>query len=205
MRSLGLVPFFLLCSLSFARPSPRSNHVVHEKRAMEPRGWVQTRRLEADKVLPMRFGMTQNNLHKLEEMLMAVSHPDSPAYGQHYSPLEVVNTFAPSAETISAVSAWLAEFGFSKDRLRLTGNKGWVEVNATVAEVEELLHTEYHVFTHPSGVEQISRVFLKNFSGPRGTHEVDRLSFLLRSRARSRTHRPHQTNCTLYSRPPSRS
>lgn len=124
---------------------------------MEPRGWVKTRRLEADKILPMRFGMTQSNLHKLEEMLMAVSHPSSPSYGKHLSPLEVVETFAPSEASIASVISWLSEFGFDNDRIRLAGNKGWVEVNATTAEAEELLDTEYHVYTYPSGVEQISK------------------------------------------------
>ncbi len=88
---------------------------------------------------------------------MAVSHPSSPTYGKHFSPLEVVEAFAPSEDSISAVISWLSEFGFDNDRIRLTGNKGWVEVNATTAEAEELLNTEYHVYTHPSGVEQISK------------------------------------------------
>lgn len=149
----------LLCVLSTARPSPHSTHIVHERRAVEPRGWVKSRRLEADRVLPMRFGLSQSNLHNLEEMLMSVSHPSSPSYGQHFTPLEVVNAFAPSEETISAVISWLTESGLGRDRLRLTASKGWVEVNATTAEIEELLQTEYHVFTHPSGIEQISELF----------------------------------------------
>ncbi|OBZ71486.1 Tripeptidyl-peptidase SED1 [Grifola frondosa] len=136
-------------------PSPRTNHVVHEKRAFEPLDWVKTRKLEADKVLPMRIGLTQQNLHKVEEMLMAVSHPKSPSYGQHWSPEDVIDAFAPSYETIAAVKEWLTDFGIAAERLRLSSSKGWIEVNATTAEVEELLATEYHVYTHDSGVEQI--------------------------------------------------
>ena len=97
MRLSGLLSTLLLSLSTLARPSPRSNHVVHEKRAMEPRSWVKTRRLEADHILPMRFGMTQSNLHNLEDMLMAVSHPESPTYGRHYTPVEVVEAFAPTA------------------------------------------------------------------------------------------------------------
>lgn len=88
---------------------------------------------------------------------MSVAHPSSPTYGQHYTPLDVVNAFSPSEETISTVISWLTESGLDRDRLRLTVNKGWVEVNATTAEVEELLQAEYHVYTHPSGFEQIGR------------------------------------------------
>jgi tripeptidyl-peptidase-1 len=55
----------------------------------------------------MRFGLVQQNLffHGLEEMLMSVSHPESPKYAQleHFTPMEVVDTFAPSQETIFAL------------------------------------------------------------------------------------------------------
>ena len=154
MRLSTLLPVFL-ASYAVAAPSRRANHVVHETRAAEPLDWVLSRRLESHKVLPMRFGLTQRNIHRLEELVLEVSHPESPKYGQHYTPAEVIETFAPSHETISAVTDWLVNSGFSRDRLRLSGNKGWIHVNATTAEAEELLDTEYHVYTHPSGGEQI--------------------------------------------------
>ncbi|KAL1937832.1 hypothetical protein VTO73DRAFT_12852 [Trametes versicolor] len=155
MRFLSLTWALALATLVAALPSPRSNLVVHEKRAMEPVDWELSRKLEPDVVLPMRFGLTQNNLHKLEEMLMSVSHPTSQSYGKHFSPEDVVDTFAPSDETIGAVTRWLTESGIAKERLRLSASKGWIEVNATTAEVEDLIAAEYHVFSHPSGVQQI--------------------------------------------------
>lgn len=165
MRALFL--FIAFVGAAVAVPSPRANHVVHEKRAAEPVHWVKARRLEPDRVLPMRFGLSQQNIDKLEEMLMAVSHPESPTYGQHWSPAEVVETFAPSEETISAVRNWLTEFGFASERLRLTPSRGWIEVNATTAEVEDLLNTEYHVYSHPSGAEQIG-LFIHAYQLQRG-------------------------------------
>ncbi|KAK7689950.1 hypothetical protein QCA50_006590 [Cerrena zonata] len=158
MRSWSLVSV-LSCAvtLALALPSRRANHVVHEKRAFDPvEDWVKTRKLEADKVLPMRFGLAQQNLHRIEEILTAVSHPTSPTYGKHLSAAEIVDTFAPSVDTIAAVTDWLIEAGLHRDRLRLSASKGWIEVNATVAEVEDLLDTEYHVYSHSSGAEQIS-------------------------------------------------
>lgn len=156
---LFLLPLVAILGVAIADPSksPRANYVIHEKRAIEPVDWVKSDRLPADKILPMRFGLTQQNLDKLEEMLMAVSHPDSPTYGQHYSPAKVVETFAPSHKTISSVKEWLVGAGISADRLRLTQGKGWIEVNATAAEVEDLLDTEYHVYSHPSGATQIGK------------------------------------------------
>ena len=155
MRFFALIPL-ILGTLVAAAPSKNGvTHVVHEKRAAQPLDWVQSRRLEAHKVLPMRFGLTQQNMHRLEELLLEVSHPESEKYGQHYTAAQVVDTFAPSEDAIAAVTNWLVESGFSRDRLRLSVNKAWIQVNATTAEVEELLKAEYHVYSHPeTGDEQ---------------------------------------------------
>lgn len=150
--------YSLLFALSVAAaPSPRAGHVLHEKRARDPIDWEQTRRLEADMVLPLRIGLSQTNLHRIEEILMSVSHPKSESYGKHLTQTEVVDTFAPSLETIKTVKNWLTGSGFADERLKLSKNKGWLHVvNATAAEIESLLDTEYHVYTHmESGEEQI--------------------------------------------------
>lgn len=153
---LSFLSFLAICTLVAAAPSRRGGHGVHEKRAAEPVAWAKSRRLEAHKVIPLRIGLTQQNMHQLEELLMSVSHPDSPTFGQHWSPERVLEHFAPSKDTVSKVKNWLIASGFNPDRIRVSHNKGWIEVNATTAEVEHLLDTEYHVYTHPSGHEQIS-------------------------------------------------
>lgn len=159
MRSISTL--FLFLGVALAAPSPRAGHVLHEKRALEPVDWVQTRRLEPDRVLPLRIGLSQSNIDKLEDILMSMSHPKSPDYGKHWSAGDVVEYFAPSAATVEAVREWLTSFGFSEDRIKLSSNKGWMHVeNATTSEIEDLLSTEYHVYTHPeTGTEQISEWF----------------------------------------------
>ncbi|KAF7357282.1 Serine protease S53 [Mycena sanguinolenta] len=156
-----LAPLFALAALSgipTALSSRHSSpiHVVHEKRAADPAfaGWTQSHRLESDKVIPLRVGLQQQNLDQVEDLLLSVSHPESPTYGQHLSPEEIVSLFAPSHETIAAVKNWLVDSGLSHDRLRLSPSRGWIAANVTVAEAESLLNTEYHVYTHPSGAEQ---------------------------------------------------
>ena len=154
MTYLKLSLFVALLGVAFAAPSRRSPHVLHESRAFEPLDWVPVGRLDSNKVLPMRFGLAQQNLHRVEEMLMAVSHPESPSYGKHYTPADVVDTFAPSEETITAVTNWLIDSGFAPNRLRLSANKGWISLEATTSEVEDLLKAEYHVYSHASGDQQ---------------------------------------------------
>ncbi|PPQ72853.1 hypothetical protein CVT24_001181 [Panaeolus cyanescens] len=161
LRSTVSLAFLIATAL--AVPTRRSNHVLHEKRAMEPRGWTKVGRVDGAQVLPMRFGLVQQNLDKLEDLLMSVSHPDSPQYGKHFSAAEVASTFAPGEETIAAVTEWLLESGIERDRLRLSTDKGWIHVNASVSEVEDLLNTEYHIYDHPNGAKQIG---CHNYSVP---------------------------------------
>ncbi|KAJ6476116.1 subtilisin-like protein [Mycena sanguinolenta] len=156
-----LAPLFALAALSGIPTALSAHHsapihIVHEKRVADPAfaGWAQSHRLESDKVIPLRVGLQQRNLDQVEALLLSVSHPESPTYGQHLSPEEIVNLFAPSHETIAAVKNWLLDSGLSHERLRLSPSRGWIAVNVTVEEAESLLNTEYHVYTHPSGVEQ---------------------------------------------------
>ncbi|KAG6902424.1 hypothetical protein C0995_000350 [Termitomyces sp. Mi166 len=159
--AFALASFLAIC---LAAPPRTSHHVVHETRAVDPVDWRIVRRLEHDKVLPMRFGLRQRNLDRIEEMLMAVSHPESPTYGQHWTPSDVVKTFAPSGDTIAAVANWLADAGIARERLRLSVSKGWIDLNATVGEIEDLLKTEYHVYSHSeTGDEQIGAFLFLRF------------------------------------------
>jgi tripeptidyl-peptidase I len=151
-----LLQVLAICTFTVGAPSRRQNFVLHERRAAEPVAWTKARRLEAHKVLPLRIGLKQQNMHNLEELLMSIAHPESPTYGQHWSPEQVADYFAPSDASISSVESWLSGTGLHPDRIRVSPSKGWIEVNATVAEVEDLLNTEYYVYTHPSGYEQTS-------------------------------------------------
>jgi len=148
---------YLTFCISAPSSTVRSHHVVHEKRAVEPIDWTISHRPERNKRIPLRIGLTQNNLENLEDMLMAVSHPDSPEYAKHWSLQQVVDTFAPTEETVAKVVGWLKVSGFSSEKIKMSGNKGWIQVDATIAEVEELLDTEYHVYKHmETGEEQLS-------------------------------------------------
>ncbi|KAH8112254.1 subtilisin-like protein [Phellopilus nigrolimitatus] len=148
----------LLALLGFIAAEPQlSPHVVHERRAFSPeaRGWRLARRLEPHATLPLKIGLAQRNMHTLEDVLMAVAHPESPDYGRHWSAQQVVEHFAPSRDTVDAVVNWLAQSGVERTRLRLSQSKSWVELNATVREVEDLLKTEYHVWRDEDGAERV--------------------------------------------------
>lgn len=88
---------------ALASPTTQKRHVVHERRDRLPAQWSKSGVYHGDVVIPMRIALTQANLHKGDEFLMDVSHPDSENYGKHWSAKEVAEMFAPSEETVSSV------------------------------------------------------------------------------------------------------
>ncbi|OQE42187.1 hypothetical protein PENCOP_c004G05160 [Penicillium coprophilum] len=137
-----------IAALSGAVPAP-VKHVLHEKRS-EHVDWVKGERIKRDSVLPVRIGLTQNNLEKGEEYLMAVSDPSSPKYGQYWSADEVHDMFAPSKDTVHTVRRWLESSGIHESRIVHSDNKGWLAFDAYVQEVEDLFKAEFYEHEHAS-------------------------------------------------------
>lgn len=68
-----------------AIPAP-SSYVVHEKREIQNGRWARSGiKLNRDILIPMSFGLKQQNIHKGYDFLMDVSHPESSNYGKHWS------------------------------------------------------------------------------------------------------------------------
>ncbi|PQE15128.1 Pro-kumamolisin protein [Rutstroemia sp. NJR-2017a BVV2] len=133
-----------------------NTHVVHERRSVTPQRWSRSARLHPAATFPVSIGLTQQNLHRTEEFINEVSHPESKLYGQHWTPEKVAATFSPSQETMDVVRAWLSESGIDPLRVKMSKGNTWMTFNATVAEAENLLKTEYHVYQHDLGHKHIA-------------------------------------------------
>lgn len=158
MRSTSISLLAALVAGVLALPATHhSAHVTHEKRDGLPPGWAQSHKLSSDAVLPMRVALSQSNLEKLEDYLMDVASPESANWGKHWAPEKIAATFAPTTETVEAVREWLISAGIAGERVKHSGGQGWLHFNATVAEAEKLLHTDYHMYEHEeSGTKQVA-------------------------------------------------
>lgn len=128
-----------------------NTHTLHERQpATWARRWERTERAPADAMLPMRIGLKQRNVDdgNGHARLMAIADPTSSSYGKHMSSKEVVDFFAPERTTVDAVVGWLTSAGIHIDRVTQSANRQWIQFDATVAEAEELLLAEYHVYEH---------------------------------------------------------
>jgi len=154
LRSL----FLSLCFIATLLPdgvAANSIKRVFEKRETVPHGWTETHRPEPNLVVPVRIGLKQANVDRLEDFLMAISHPDSKEYGQHWTPEQVAATFAPTKESIQTVQNWLLSSGVNADRIRLSKSQGWIQFDSTIQEMEDLLDSRYKVYKHNNGAKNI--------------------------------------------------
>ncbi|CZR57887.1 related to tripeptidyl-peptidase I [Phialocephala subalpina] len=123
-------------------------HVIHERRQVKPEGWIRHSRMHLERILPMRIALKQSEIHNLDSHLMRISTPDSNDYGKHWSYEKIVDTFAPSQDTIREVHEWLLAAGIARGRIKKSRSPGWLHFNVTVEEAEILLRTEYHLYEH---------------------------------------------------------
>jgi tripeptidyl-peptidase I len=74
-----------LAACASAAPAPVP-HVVHEKRSTQIGKWARRDiKVNRDAIIPISIGLTQRNLDNGYDLLMEVSHPESPNYGKHWS------------------------------------------------------------------------------------------------------------------------
>lgn len=80
-----------LVILAWSKPLSQSRRdmVVHERRDSPPSGFVQDGAAPADKVLSLRFVLSQSDFSGLESALYAVSTPGNSRYRQFLSKEEV--------------------------------------------------------------------------------------------------------------------
>jgi tripeptidyl-peptidase-1 len=71
MHLYSLTVLYALAAAAQGAAVP-SSHVVHEKRTQPMQTWVKRDRLSPKAIVPMRVGLTQRNLERVDEFLMDV-------------------------------------------------------------------------------------------------------------------------------------
>ncbi|KAI0484995.1 Pro-kumamolisin, activation domain-containing protein [Xylariaceae sp. FL0804] len=147
MLSLQYALVAAFASVSCAAPTSVS-HVLHEERGITGREWTKGQRVDGDAVVPVRIALAQSNLDQGGKLLVELSHPASPRYGQWLTAEEIHSLFAPAEEAVNAVKAWLTSSGIEDSRIVHSENKGWLAFDASAEEAEALFLTEFHEHEH---------------------------------------------------------
>ncbi|KAI0359847.1 subtilisin-like protein [Trametes cingulata] len=144
-----------VAAVSGVSSSPLVKRVLHERRHAAPHGWTPRRRADPDMTLPLSIALRQSNIHDLDDYLLDVADPESPNYGKWWSPSDVIKTFRPSQESVESVRTWLSGDGIDPSRIRMSKDQSYMLVNVSVAEAESLLATQYYVYQHEDGSEDV--------------------------------------------------
>lgn len=111
--------------------------------AAAPLGWEHRHRAQGSDLIELTVAIKQQNVDKLEQLLLEVSHPSNPKYGQ-YSTLQEVNALlAPTQEHVKSVTDWLSSLG---ENVHL--HSDFATVTTNVSQLEGFFGTEYHEFHH---------------------------------------------------------
>lgn len=89
MMFTNLLLIFSLLTSALAHPTPQDLMAIHEQRNSIPESFVNSGPAPLNEMLSLRIALVQGNMASLEEVLMNVSTPGHPQYGQHLSKEEV--------------------------------------------------------------------------------------------------------------------
>ncbi|EAQ88797.1 hypothetical protein CHGG_05416 [Chaetomium globosum CBS 148.51] len=143
-----------LAITAHARPS--STKLTHETRDTVHGQWTKVGHAAPDTPLTLRIGLKQRNLERAEEFMHAISNPRSETYGQHWSPEQVAEVFAPSNDAITETEQWLVSEGIASDDISKTTGRNWIKITTTVGKAESLLDTSYGVYENAGGARLIA-------------------------------------------------
>ena len=163
MRALAVPPVmrlsvhFLHLVTGLACPTlARASLVVHQGRSTITPGWSLHRRADLSAMIPLKIALVQSNLDNLDAYLLDIADPGSSNYGKYWTREAIVEAFRPSSKSVETVHSWLVDdHGIDAARIRLGMNGGAFHLDVTVAEAEDILAAEYHVFRHGNGSEWV--------------------------------------------------
>jgi len=168
--SLLIVLLALGSVLVAAMPAERlQKQTAHEcilKNNCFSRDWEKKERADAGEMVRLVFAIRQQNLDKIEEILMEVSTPDHPKYGQHLSH-EEIGQLTRDVEALNGVQSFLKRHGVNKFRTTSWGD--FIIARMTVAKAEELLACKFFKFY--SAAKDIEAIRTLEYSLPRAVFD----------------------------------
>ncbi len=138
-----LASFLLTSTVLAAGPQVLQGHIPATLAHLKPLGGVpSTNHLNLAIALPLR------NQTELSNLLSQIYDPASPNYHHYLTPEQFTAEFGPTEQDYQAVQAFARANG-----LQVTGtypNRGLVDVQGSVRDIERALHIALNVYQHPT-------------------------------------------------------
>ncbi|TFL01868.1 Pro-kumamolisin, activation domain-containing protein [Pterulicium gracile] len=149
MRIQALTSFVLLAVL------PSTVLSWHERRNAAPPGYVALAPAPSEQIITLKLKLRHGDMQGLKKRLDEASESRSEGYGTWLNREEVNAHAAPTPETLSTVSSWLASHGLSPTALSPAGD--WIAVDMPVAKADELFSAAFSTFGQAATSETVVR------------------------------------------------
>ncbi|KAJ6464216.1 peptidase S8/S53 domain-containing protein [Mycena vulgaris] len=141
--------------LSLLLAGVHGEFLVVEKRDGPGPGFSLTGPTPPGQILNLRLALTQSNIAGLQDAVYDISTPGHARYGQYLTQDKINQFVAPSEETLSQVTSWLAAHNLASSPITPAGD--WISVNMTVAQANELLVADFSTFQNPDTNQTVVR------------------------------------------------
>lgn len=118
----------------------------HPSAKAELNEWVGIGTPDRSEKVEVTFAIKQTGLERLEQMLMDVSSPRSPNYGNYMTFKEIAEVVYAREESVAAVLQMLKSAGVDEGAVSFTPAKEYATVKIPVSAVEELFKAEMKIF-----------------------------------------------------------
>lgn len=152
MPKMAAVYLLLLVAVQVFASHTSKSHLVQRRQFTTEgrRHWARGDGAHARSPIIVHIALAQRNVDSAATSLMDVSNPDSPNYGQHWTPEQVAAHFSPSPEAVRDVRRWLNDSGIPPHRVSSAASGGYLKIISTAAEASKFLETRFYHFTRRS-------------------------------------------------------
>ncbi|HVM60806.1 MAG TPA: S53 family serine peptidase [Verrucomicrobiae bacterium] len=142
----------ILCVFGFITPGLAADRQVLHKTvpaAVANLGLQPIGRLPGATNLRLVIGLPLRNQSDFNQLLHDLYDPTSFSYHQYLTPQQITKKFGPTEEDYQAVVDFVRTNGFAVTRTH-SDDRTLLDVNASVADIERLLHVTMRVYQHPT-------------------------------------------------------
>lgn len=147
-----IVPWIFLAAtatrFALARASP-GDYQVLERLDSVPQGWKKAHSALLSQTMKFRIAPKLDSLDGFNQMVIGLSTPGSPTYGQFMTRDQIKDIMRPAPDIPHSIRLWLIDEGVPEGAIEDTGD--WVKFSVPIWQAEKILKTEFYDFQHADG------------------------------------------------------
>jgi tripeptidyl-peptidase-1 len=113
------------------------------------------RKVNLQETIDMSIALKRKNVDLLEKILLEVSDPTSPKYGEHLNDAQMRELISPGTDAVEAVKAWLARHGITN--VEVAKHEDGLKFKATRAQISSLLNVQWATYDNTASKQTAVR------------------------------------------------